>query len=56
MQEVPEENYGLPDRLAVAEMVVNGILVQKNMRKKPSQTMMTLLMDAGTQLDPFKVN
>lgn len=56
VQEVPEEDYGLPDRLAVTEMIISGILVQKNMRKKPSQTMMTLLIDAGTQLDPFKVN
>ena len=45
VQKMPEEkDHGLPERLAVAEMIVSGVLVQKNMRKKPSQTMMALLM------------
>jgi len=45
VQKVSEEkDHGLPERLAVAEMIVSGILVQKNMKKKPSQTVMALLM------------
>lgn len=45
VQKVPEEkDHGLPERLAAAEMIVSRILVQKNMRKKPSQTMMALLI------------
>lgn len=45
VQKMPEEkDRGLPQRLAAAEMIVRGILVQKNMRKKPSQAMMALLI------------
>lgn len=40
---MPEEkDHGLPERMAVTEMIVIDILVQKNMRKKPSQTMMAV--------------
>lgn len=49
VQKVPEEkDHGLPERPAVAEMIVSGILVQKNMRKKPSQTMMASLTACGS--------
>lgn len=39
-----DKDHGLPERLAVTEMIVSGILVQKNIRKKPSQTTMALLI------------
>lgn len=43
VQKVPEEkDHGLPERMAVTEMIVIDILVQKNMRKKPSQTTMAV--------------
>lgn len=44
VQKVPKENPELPERLAVAEVTVSDVLVQRSMRKKPSQTMMALLI------------
>lgn len=45
VQKVPkEENPELPERLAVAEITVSDVLVQRSMRKKSSQTMMALLI------------
>lgn len=44
VQKVPKENPELPERLAVAEITVSDVLVQRSMRKKPSQTMMALLI------------
>lgn len=44
VQKVPKENPELPERLAVAEITVSDVLVQRSMRKKSSQTMMALLI------------
>lgn len=44
VQKVPKENPELPERLAVAEVTVSDVLVQRSMRKKSSQTMMALLI------------
>lgn len=49
VQKVPQEkDHGLPQSLTAAEMIASCIPVQKNMGKKPRQTMTVLLMTCGS--------
>lgn len=45
VKKMPEEkDHGLPEKMAVTEMIVRDSLAQKSMRKKPSQTVMAVFI------------